>query len=513
MPDGGGECTVAAPVGANVVATERGLVRGVAAGTTIAFRGLPYAAPPLGGLRFHLPARAACWTDVRDASTFGAVCPQLDDTQNPVGGEDCLTLNVWTSNLRPAGPMPVLVFLHGGGNNQGSSSAGSGPTALYDGQALAGRGSVVVTLNYRLGALGFLQHAALEREGAYGNWGLWDQLAALRWIQRNIGAFGGDPARVLLFGQSAGGLDVCALVSSPQAAGLFSRAILQSGGCTVQARGDALASGERLVTGAGCNTATDAIACLRGKTPTELLRALPVVVTGLGPTPFAAALEPQVLPGQPLDRIRAGLHNKVPIVVGSNSAETYRMLPAPEQLASAAQYQAAARTFLAQLALSPSTVEAILAVYPASDYPSPHAALVALTTDVRWTCPSRAYARALAPHGPTWRYFFTQGLDATRAPAASLAGAFHGLELLYVFGVLEVAGYRPTDADRALSEYAQIYWWQLAATGSTLTARAAPWPAYDATRDTYLTLGTPLTDGAGVRTRQCDALEAAIASH
>ena len=111
-------------------------------------------------------------------------------------------------------------------------------------------------------------------------------------------------------------------------------------------------------------------------------------------------------------------------MVGSNSAETYRMLPAPEQLASAAQYQAAARTFLAQLALSPSTVEAILAVYPASDYPSPHAALVALTTDVRWTCPSRAYARALAPHGPTWRYFFTQGLDATRAPAASLAGAF-----------------------------------------------------------------------------------------
>jgi para-nitrobenzyl esterase len=497
-----------------VVATDRGAVRGVPAGNAVAFRGIPYVAPPVGSLRFRAPEIYPCWSGIREATAFGPACPQLNDRSEATGDEDCLALNVWTPTLAPAAPLPVLFFLHGGGNNQGSSAVGVGPVALYDGRRLAEAGNVVVTLNYRLGALGFLVHERLDVErpvGTSGNWGLLDQIAALSWVQRNIRAFGGDPSRVLLFGESAGGLDTCALLASPLSTGLFSRALLQSGGCAAAPRAAALNAASRLVAGAGCAAEADPIACLRARTPAEILRALPANVTGLSGSDFGLSEDGFALPKTPLEAIRAGEHLRVPVVLGTNRDETSRMLPPPTQIATAAQYEAAARAFLSQFSLPRATEDAVLAIYPLSDYPSPHAALVALTTDIRWSCPSRVILRALVAAGSAaWRYYFTQALDPARAPALSAAGAYHGIELPYLFGTLEIAGYRPTDADWEVSRALQGYWSRFAATGDPNGAGAVAWPAYEAAADPYLGLAAPPAAGAGVRSAQCNALEALL---
>jgi para-nitrobenzyl esterase len=200
-----------------------GRLRG-ADGEVVSFKGIPYAAAPVGRLRWRAPEAPPFWRDERDATQFGPQCPQ----PQPIGAvnEDCLTLNVWTSARSTPERLPVMVWIHGGG-----FSRGSGSNSAYDGEALARRGVVLVTLNYRLGALGFLAHPALSRESAHGvsgNYGLLDQIAALRWVQKNIAHFGGDPANITVIGESGGAYSICILMVSPLAKGLFHRAILQS---------------------------------------------------------------------------------------------------------------------------------------------------------------------------------------------------------------------------------------------------------------------------------------------
>src|SRR5262249_44120038 len=224
---------------APVVTIDTGMVRGTLDGGVASFKGIPYAAPPLGALRWRAPQPALPWDSVRDATAFGSPCVATSvdfsaGVNQYIGGtEDCLTLNVWTSSTAAA--MPVLVFIHGGYFQQGSSADTFGGLYTYDGAYIAAHQPVVVvTINYRLGALGFLASPALtasDPDHRAGNYGLLDQVAALRWVQTNIAAFGGDPARVMLFGQSAGGYSVCNLLASPAAAGLFSRALIESGGC------------------------------------------------------------------------------------------------------------------------------------------------------------------------------------------------------------------------------------------------------------------------------------------
>ena len=259
--DGGAEagdasapaCVLPPPIYPAGVATDRGRVRGSVDGDVRLFRGVPYAAPPVGSLRFRPPIEHACWSEDRDATQFGAVCPQLDDTGSPTGDEDCLTLNVYAPTTVPASPLPVLFFIHGGGNNQGSAQVGAAATqgrGVYDGRSLARRGAVVVTIQYRLGALGFLSHDALDRESPSepsGTQGLRDQLLALRWVQRNIRSFGGDPARVMVFGESAGGLDTMLLVSSPRAAGALAERRHRSADASRGARRGIAAGDGRLV--------------------------------------------------------------------------------------------------------------------------------------------------------------------------------------------------------------------------------------------------------------------------
>lgn len=507
--DAGPSCPVAPATEPGVVVTDRGAVRGVTLGGVRSFRGVPYAAPPVGDRRWRAPEPAACWSGVRDANAFGAVCPQLDASNNPTGQEDCLTLNVWTPEAAPAAPLPILFFVHGGGHNQGSSAVSVGDVAVYDGRPLAARGAVVVTVNYRLGALGFLSHPSLDGESAdrtSGNYALLDVLAALRWVQANARSFNGDPSRVLLFGESAGGVDVCLLTASPLSGGLFSRALVESGGCAASPRAAANAAGDRLLAATGCASRSDATACLRSQTPEAILRALPAEVTGISPNDFGPSIDGRVLPGAPLERVAAGTHQHVPIVIGTNADEAGRMVPAT--VVTPMQYETAARAYLSQYGLTPAQVDGALALYPVSRFGTPRAALVQLITDTRWTCPARSYLRTFraAQGEPVYRYFFTRTLDPTRAPLASRDGAYHALELFYVFGSLNIGGYRPTADDLSVSEAVQGYWLRFAATGDPNGAGAPAWPRFEAATDAHLEINAPPRAGNGVRAELCDAL-------
>ncbi len=242
-----------------VVDTTQGRLRGVWRGDLWSFSGVPYARAPVGPLRWRPPLPAEPWETVRDASTFGAIAPQStvvpgitspsDPDASEPQSEDCLFLNVWTPDLDPERRRPVMVFIHGGG-----FTSGSGSVFLYRGGNLVRNGdAVVVTINYRLGALGFLGHRRLaDQDGLVGNWGMQDQVAALAWVRENIAAFGGDPDNVTIFGESAGGFSVAALLGCPAARGLFRRAIVQSGGVHVHTVEEAERAGERLAVDFGC---------------------------------------------------------------------------------------------------------------------------------------------------------------------------------------------------------------------------------------------------------------------
>lgn len=243
--------------------TDKGPVAGATSDGVDRFQGIPYAAPPVGARRWQPPAPAEAWAGTRPATSPGPRCMQSGSSSGPGTSEDCLYLNVYTPTHRTDRPLPVLFWIHGGG-----FSSGSGDT--QDGSLIARTNNVVVvTVNYRLGVFGFLDLPGLSKQGA-GNYGLLDQQAALRWTQRNIGAFGGDAGRVTIGGLSAGGHSVCAQLASPSARGLFSGAIIQSGGCPSHTVEQAVSRGKKYATAAGCSPAADGPGCLRSKPANEL---------------------------------------------------------------------------------------------------------------------------------------------------------------------------------------------------------------------------------------------------
>lgn len=503
-------CAVEGAAEPGVAAVETGLVRGAREGASWVYRGVPYAAPPVGDLRWKAPELPACWEGTRDAAAYGPVCPQRDAKSGaPVGAEDCLTLNVWApdGSSGAEGPYPVLFFMHGGGNIQGSSSEPiTEGNPVYDGLRLGEAGqAIVVTINYRLGPLGFLALPELSAEsphGASGNYGLLDQIAALQWVQRNIAAFGGDPERVMLFGESAGALDTVTLYASPLAAGLFHAALVESGGMTSTPLADAEAAmGARVDAESSCAGQADRLACLRGQTPEDLLAEIPGssgigdVAVGGDPASYGPVVDGHVLPKRTRDLIEAGEHNHVPFALGTNRDEMAKLLAV--QVDTAAQYEGVVNASFGPLAAD------VLAAYPAADYPTPQDALVALYSDLRFTCPARALARmaSAAQSEPVWRYFFARRATTGQgeAPAA------HATELLYVFGTLEdIPLFQPAAEDLALSASMMGYWARFGATGDPNGGGAPEWPAYDAERDTHLVLDSPLSAGEGVRTAQCD---------
>lgn len=502
---GAAACPTDVQPAAGVVVTDRGAVKGEKAGTTWAYRGIPYAAPPVGALRFEPTEAHACWQGALDATAFGPKCLQLDENQQPTGSEDCLTLNVWApAGASPDTPRPVLFFIHGGGNTAGSTTEQlPDGSYTYDGRALAeSRDAVVVTFEYRLQAAGFLSLPELDAEsprGASGNYAVLDQIFALGWVQRNIRAFGGDPARVLLFGESAGALDTCAVLSSPLAEGLFSAALMESGACTAMKKSDAQAFGATVVAGAKCDGAPDVVACLRALSPEALVTALPAGVDIAGKqSGYQPSVDGWVLPEVPIDALAAGHHNHVPFVVGANHDETGKSVGPMNET----QYEAAV---LALAGGAKALADQILAEYPSSAYASPRAAYVALTSDLKFICAARKVARAAVKgqSEPVYRYFFTHVSD-NGSVATKAFGAFHGYELLFVFDHLTAAGYTPSSGETALAAAIGGYWSRLAATGDPNGQGAVAWPVYDAAKDAFLQLDDTIVAGEGVRTAQCD---------
>lgn len=489
---------------AGVIATDWGLVHGKVAGQTYAFLGVPFAAPPTGTLRWQPPVAPTPWLGERPTTAFGPACPQVDDDGHVLGDEDCLYLNVWTPlTATGSSNLPVLVFIHGGGNVQGSASITRGGGPAYDGQALAEKQSVVVvTLQYRLGALGYLVHPALAAESAHGsagNYGLLDQLAALRWVQRNIRAFGGDPARVLLFGQSGGAIDTCMLLTSPLADGLFSASLMQSGSCGAATAAVRESEGVDLATKVNCTGTLDLAACLRAVPTTTLVTVIDTtpISNGLVTQAFGPNIDGYVLPHSPWTALLRGERQAAPIIVGANADE---MLPTVISMTQPAY------TALVYLMFGLQTGNQVLDLYPVGlnpgEYATPREAFAAINTDAQFICPARRMARLAATHSPVYRYFFTQRLD---SPLYGPGGAAHGLEIPFVFQHLDdLLLYTPSPADRALETALGAFWTNFAAGGNPNEAGLITWPVYDGALDNYLNVGTPLTTSTGVRTTHCD---------
>ncbi|MEX0948648.1 MAG: carboxylesterase family protein [Acidimicrobiia bacterium] len=493
------KCSVSGSSSKLVVKTDRGAVKGTTSNGVRTWKGVPFAAPPVGKLRWRAPAEHACWKGALAATKFGAPCPQLDNAGTVVGSEDCLKLNVWRPDTGTK-PRAVMVFVHGGGHLQGSTAQVTGGVTLYDGATLASKGNVVVvTVEYRLGSLGWLADSALAASAKKpaGNYGLLDEIAALRWVKTNIGAFGGDPKRVLLFGESAGAVDTCLLMSSPIARGLFSRALVESGACVAADATTAKRAAVSFQEAAGCNTAAKVAACLRALPVDTVLKTLPgsIDLTSLGRPRYGPYIDGRVLASDPLGVIGAGKGNQMPVIVGSNEDESALFVrDVPDANAYA--------TALAN-AVGPAVTEKILAQYPVTAYDSPLAAMIAATTDPRFTCSARNTVRALleGQHQPVYRYYFTHTMD---GGALRLLGAFHGLDLFFVFGHMNTQNYQPSAAETALSDAMIGYWSRFAATGNPNGGGAVKWPPAKTGADPYLGLDSTIAAGDGVRTAQCD---------
>ncbi len=490
-----------ASVEPNVVTIDRGRVRGVDQHGVVAFRGIPYAAAPVGRLRWRAPEPAPAWDGVREATGFGYVCMQTampsEPLGTPMGSEDCLSLNVWTPST-PASPLRnVLVFIHGGFFSWGASSARFEGVDSYDGGFLAEHlPAVVVTFNYRLGPLGFISHPAFAAENSRrssGNYGLLDQIAALAWVQRNIVAFGGDPGRVTLMGQSAGAVSVAALLASPLAVGLFSRVIMHSGYAEAASRPRAEALGEALAARLGCSSAHDVAACLRAASAAAVIAALPE-----DPRPragFGPNIDGYVLNEDPLVAAAAGRDNQVPVLLGTTSDElsTWPASFAPQLITSDTAYAGViASTFGAEDA------RRIVARYPLGRYPSAYQALVALWGDALFVCPANRLARALARSTHVYRFVYAHVFEHSLLTAL---GAAHGFDLGLVFRNLPPE-LTLDPSERALADAMLYAWSRFAATGDP-NGGATVWPVYEPTNQLYLEFDKVPVARGGVRREEC----------
>jgi para-nitrobenzyl esterase len=481
--------------------TQSGQVQGIIDGNLDAFRGIPYAAPPTGDLRWRPPRPPSSWQGIRDASTFGNVCPQAG-SGGMIGDEDCLTLNLFESTSPGNWQQPVMLYFHGGGND-----AGSAQQPPLDAPPLATHGVIVVTAQYRLGLLGFFANSLLTAEGggSSGNYALWDQIAALQWVKANISAFGGDPSRVTIFGQSSGAYDVQALLVSPLTQGLFARAVMESGNAESGGGLESLATletnDEGFVSAFGCSTAADVLACLR---------ALPAqtIVNEQSTNAFGPAIEPLVVPVDP-NTVFQQQGSPVPLLVGSNREESTDFEDSTEPLITSSEY-----TSDVEQQFNPfgSGVAAqVLALYPVSDYATPNYALIAVHSDRQITCPVRVSAlAATGSNRPSiWRYLFIHRFE--NNAALNAMAAYHTAELFFVFGNLQVIttetlsiSYTPSPAEQAFSEQMMDYWSQFAATGNPNGSAFPQWPPYDATDEQLLQLDETVSPFAGYHAPQCN---------
>jgi para-nitrobenzyl esterase len=500
-----------------------GLIEGTVEGPTRdlrVFRGVPYAAPPVGDLRWRPPEPVAPWAGTRAARAFGLPCPQsfTELMTDPIAssGEDCLTLNVWSGARRADERRPVMVWVHGGAYVQGAASQ-----RHYDGEALARTmGVVLVSMNYRLGPFGFFAHPALTVEGgrgASGNQGLLDVVQALRWVKDNVAAFGGDPSRVTLFGQSSGAGIVNALLTAPVAGALFHRAILESGTVLgpIQHRRDTWymltsgeAIGERVQRAAGVE-GPEALAHLRRLSTAEIQAAAdPQKPFSLGGNRYAPIVDGEVLREEPVAALEVGRFARVPVVVGANEDEGTVFAPLFGTTTAFAYAQLSAFAYGARAA-------DVLRLFPAPIDAEAPAALARSLGIGAFVAPARRLAALMARHGGrAYLYHFTK-----RRPGAvgQRLGAFHGAEIPYVFGNLAertIPGFGAIgvdERDRALSRQLMGYWGRFAAAGDPNGEGAPEWPVFDGRRRAVMEFGSDLRVSDGVHAEACDVFDAAYA--
>ncbi|MBC5783696.1 carboxylesterase family protein [Ramlibacter sp. USB13] len=473
--------------------THAGALRGRRSDDGAVFLGIPFAAPPVGALRWRAPQPVQAWTGLRDALAFGPDFPQAPDPHFRAGrqDEDCLYLNVWTPTLAAGAKLPVLVWFFGGG-----FSSGSGSDVRTDGARLAAEGAVVVSVNYRCGLFGFLAHPALSAEsehGVSGNYGLLDQVAALAWVRDNIAAFGGDPERVTPFGYSAGAASLSLLLTSQAARGLFQGAILQSPGAARPLAG--LQDAER----AGMALGID-LAALRALAGAEVLARTSLLMPAVRGLTTPRVLRPVrdgwLLREDERSAFHAGRFEALPLLVGSNVDEGSLLTRAwPVDTVAAWRQQVEANFGAA--------ADEAASLYPARSDAEARGAVAAMFADTQFNYGTRLLAQSMAPREPrTWKYLFTR-----RRPGQQ-DGPHHGDEVGHVFGTLEASGPGRHDAvDTALSAAMRKAWVAFAATGDPNTAGAPRWEPYRPAADNHLVLGDAAQPGAAWRRPQLDFLE------
>jgi len=485
-------------------------------GEVTVFKGVPYAAPPVGEGRWRPPAPLSPRKGLQPATDFGSACVQnpgntefyrdiaeafdTDPTLVPdlePTSEDCLYLNLWTTNIGGDELQPVMVWIHGGSN-----VAGSGAEPPYDGENLARRGAVVINFNYRLGVFGFLAHPALSGESdnhSSGNYALLDQIALLEWVHRNAEAFGGDPNRVTIFGESAGATDVTYLMTSPLARNLFQRAIIQSGGYAVsvdRSLRDAEAVGEKLAVVLGAGDVDDVIGTMRAVEAEELLRITSGSDIGRLNSPNVDGWVLTDAPGRVVD---AGNQTGIPLLAGFNADEWSTMRRYwPDVTVDG--LQTALRTSFGEFA------DTAIAVYPATTDAEAAAAADEFQTDLYFACPARFIADRMGrAGGQAYFYTFTRAVP---SPGGEELGAFHGAEVPYVFDSLARETWIPrNEVDENLADAMADYWVRFAATGDPNGGAAPVWPAYDAGSRQHIIFGDEISTGEGVRDVQCQLFD------
>lgn len=519
-----------------VVGLDSGKVSGAAVSGLDRYLGIPYAAPPMGELRWRPPQPVESWEGVKSCTKVGPDCPQIalvPKKKPQPQSEDCLYLNVWTPAKKADEKLPVMFWIHGG-----AYQLGSGGSPLYDGEKLAKRGVVVVTINYRLGPLGFLSHPLLTQEsanGSSGNYGLLDQQAALGWVKRNIAAFGGDPSKVTIFGESAGAMSVMNQLVSPLSAGLFHQAISESTlfidrGLLMHATrplAEAEDIGVKYATDIGCAVAPDVLAAMRAKPVNELLSTSLSTTQGIfieDPN-FVPVVDGWVIPQEPGAMVAAGLQHDVPLLLGSNKEEgnlfvagslhKFRTMPIGE-------YEQKIRQYFGSYA------DQVLAMYPVTKQSDVIKQLSRIFTAFDFTSVARFVAAEQSGRGQ--RVYLYQFDKTPPMELTSILGPCHGSELPFVFGTL-VKGTLPDGVKRSWSsiifestlrdikrllvfnyEQADIelsdemvgYWTRFARSGDPNGDGAPDWPRYEPSTDRNIELAAPIRTETGLESAACD---------
>ena len=497
------------------VKTTAGQLSGVTVeGGIRAFKGVPFAAPPTGNLRWKPPQPPAKWKGVRQCIEYGPACPQPKVSMFFSAGyddvsEDCLYLNVWAPSTG-AGKLPVMVWIHGG-----AFMTGSGSDNLFDGRSLATRGVVVVTINYRLGPFGFFAHPLLSKESGHnasGNYGLLDQVAALKWVRDNIAAFGGDPRCVTIFGESGGGRSVAHLMTCPMAKGLFHRAIMQSSTAyrpihhlreSWYGRPSMETVGESAAQRLRCDKKANPLAALRAESAKSILKATEPTLaatadaTGKG-TPYEPIVDGYVVPADPADMFDAGKQYRVPLLAGSNADEGSLFISKMRLFKPARMRARVVETY-------PKYADTIFKLYPMRDRYSGFKAMNLITGDMSSTAPMRRTVRNMAKIGTkAWLYHFTY----TRSDfMGKRFGAWHGSDIRFVFDNLEGGRPKVTASDSRVADTMSALWVQFATTGDPNGPGRPQWPPYERAKEPYLEIGDRNQVKYSLRKASCDIFE------